>query len=95
MGHPDFRVNNRIFATLTHDRVFGGLMLTPAQQERLLREHPGAFEPASGAWGRAGATMVRLTSVSEEVLGEALTLAWQNAVRTGGPRQSRRPRSAT
>jgi hypothetical protein len=49
MGHPDFRVNNRIFSTLHHDRAFGGLALTPDQQERFLREHPDAFEPASGA----------------------------------------------
>ena len=52
MGHPDFRVNNRIFATLHHNRAFGGLALTPSQQERVLREHPDAFEPASGAWAR-------------------------------------------
>jgi hypothetical protein len=59
MGHPDFRVQNRIFATRHHDRAFGGLALTPTQQERLLGEHPDAFEPASGAWGRAGATRSR------------------------------------
>ena len=55
MGHPDFRVNNRIFATLRHDRESGGLVLTPDQQEQFLRAHPDAFVPASGAWGRAGA----------------------------------------
>lgn len=75
MGHPDFRVNNRIFATLHHDRAFGGLMLTPEQQADVLREHPQAFEPASGAWGRAGATRVRLAAVEGETLGEAMTLA--------------------
>lgn len=90
MGHPDFRVNNRIFATLHHDRAFGGLALTPEQQERLLREHPDAFEPASGAWGRAGATTVRLALVQEEALGEAMTLAWQNIVSKGAPRSTRK-----
>jgi hypothetical protein len=34
MGHPDFRVNNRIFAALHHDRAFGGLALTSIQQAR-------------------------------------------------------------
>jgi hypothetical protein len=88
MGHPDFRVQNRIFATLHHDRAFGGLALTPTQQERLLREHPDAFEPASGAWGRAGATTVRLASAAEEVLGEAMTLAWQNTIAKGPSRSA-------
>jgi len=90
MGHSDFRVNNRIFATVHHDRAFGGLSLTPSQQERFLREHPDAFEPASGAWGRAGATTVRLASVSEEALGEAMTLAWQNTVAKGPSRSRKR-----
>jgi YjbR len=94
MGHPDFRVNNRIFATLHHDRGFGGLALTPNQQGRFLREHPDAFEPASGAWGRGGATTVRLAVVPEEALGEAMTLAWQNTA-AKGPSRSSRKQSAT
>ena len=83
MGHPDFRVNNRIFATLHHDRAFGMVALTPDQQEQFIRAHPDAFAPESGAWGRAGSTRVRLASVDEETLGEALTLAWQNIASKG------------
>jgi hypothetical protein len=104
MGHPDFRVGNRIFVTLQHDRAFAGLMLTPGQQAQFLRSHPDAFTPAAGAWGRAGSTIVRLAGVDEETLGEAVTMAWQNAVAKGpsrpakkgaaGPaRRARRPRS--
>ena len=95
MGHPDFRAGNRIFVTLQHDRAFGGLMLTPDQQARFLGEYPKAFEPAAGAWGRAGATIVRLAAVPEEALGEAITLAWQNAVAKGPSRPARkRPAAA-
>jgi hypothetical protein len=79
MGHPDFRANGRIFATLHHDHRFGMVKLTPDQQHRFLREHPNAFVPENGAWGRAGCTSVGLASVDEDVLGEAMTLAWQNA----------------
>jgi hypothetical protein len=93
MGHPDFRVNNRIFATLHHDRTTGGLMLTPDQQREVMGAHPDAFTPASGAWGRAGATTVRLASVPEEALGEAMTLAWQTCV-SKGPSKPSRPRAA-
>jgi hypothetical protein len=95
MGHPDFRVNNRIFATLHHDLEFAMVALTPDQQEQFTRAHPGTFAPESGAWGRAGATKVRLASVDEETLGEAVTLAWQNQVNKGasapGGKRSARP----
>ena len=93
MGHPDFRVNNRIFATLHDDRAFGMVSLTPAQQQQLMHAHPDAFAPESGAWGRAGSTRVTLASIHEETLGEAVTLAWQNTVNKG-PSTPARKRSA-
>src|SRR5262245_5312727 len=80
MGHPDFRVGERIFATLHDDRAFAMVGLTPEQQEHFVRAHPEAFEPESGAWGRAGSTKVRLSAVDEDTLGAAVTLAWQNRV---------------
>jgi hypothetical protein len=89
MGHPDFRVNNRIFATLHDNRATGGLMLSPEQQQEFMRAYPDAFTAASGAWGRAGATTVRLASVPEEALGEAMTLAWQTCVSKGPSKPSR------
>ena len=80
MGHPDFRVGGRIFATLGYpDAKWGMVALTPEQQQDALREHEG-FSPATGAWGVKGATMVRLSAMDEETLGAALTQAWQNAV---------------
>jgi hypothetical protein len=84
MGHPDFRVSNRIFATLHADALFGMVKLTPGQQEQFMRDYPDAFAPESGAWGRAGCTSVRLASVSAETLGEAVTLAWQNVANSSG-----------
>jgi hypothetical protein len=79
MGHPDFRVNGRIFATLHPDLQWGMVKLTPDQQEVFVEKSPAAFIPENGAWGRQGCTRVRLDSVGEDTLGEALTLAWQNA----------------
>jgi hypothetical protein len=79
MGHPDFRANGRIFATLHHDRLLGMVKLTPDQQHLFVREHPESFEPEPGAWGRNGCTAVQLATVDEDTLGEALTLAWQNS----------------
>lgn len=79
MGHPDFRAHGRIFVTLQHDRAWGGLMLTPDQQQRFMKDDPGSFKPAAGAWGVGGATLVHLPSVDEEALGAAITMAFQNA----------------
>ena len=95
-GHPDFRVGGRIFATLGYpDQKWGAVMLTPDQQRRFVRDAPNVFVPAAGAWGEQGSTTVRLESVDEEALGEALTLAWRKAVEKGPTRSaSRRPRAA-
>jgi hypothetical protein len=79
MGHPDFRAHGRIFVTLQDDRAWGGVMLTPDQQKRFLSDYPQSFKPAAGAWGAGGSTLVHLPSVDEEALGEAITLAYQNA----------------
>jgi len=78
MGHPDFRANGRIFATLHPGNESGMVKLTPEQQQEFLREGPDAFVPASGVWGRQGCTTVNLAAVDEDMLGEAITLAWQN-----------------
>ena len=80
LGHPDFRTaNGTIFATIHHDHKWGMVKLTPEQQAQFLREAPEAFAPENGAWGRAGCTKVRLDSVDDDTLGEAMTLAWQNS----------------
>jgi hypothetical protein len=85
MGHPDFRVNGRIFATLSADNKRGMVKLLPDQQQEFVQANPGAFEPSSGAWGLQGSTSVRLEAVEEETLGAAMTLAWQNAVTKPAP----------
>jgi hypothetical protein len=91
MGHPDFRVNGRIFATLHADGRHGMVKLTPEQQAEFIGRAPAAFSPESGAWGRQGCTRVRLASIDDEILGEALTLAWRNhAVRRPAVRPKRR-----
>jgi hypothetical protein len=100
MGHPDFRVTGKIFATLHADLRTGMVKLTPDQQLELVGAHPNAFTPENGAWGRQGCTRVHLDLVDEETLGEAMTLAWQNTVRHVAARRQkpadtpRRPRAA-
>lgn len=81
MGHPDFRANGRIFATLYPDNQWGMVKLTPDQQEKYVRQDPAAFVPAKGAWGRQGCTSVRLDSADEASVREAMKLAWQSTAK--------------
>ena len=90
MGHPDFRAHGRIFATLYPDGQRGMVKLTAEQQQEFVRANPATFVPASGAWGRQGCTTVRLASVDEATLGEAMTLAWQNTARPGAAARSKK-----
>jgi hypothetical protein len=92
MGHPDFRVKNRIFATLHGDGVCGMVKLTPAQQQTFMTADPDAFSPENGAWGRAGCTRVRLAAAADDAVGEAMTLAWQNATAVKTPSRPTRPK---
>ena len=57
-----------------------------------IRWHPAAFEPESGAWGLQGYTRVHIEAVDEDVLGEAMTLAWRAAASKPAARRSRRRR---
>lgn len=79
MGHPDFRVDGKIFATLgVPGRGWGMVKLTPEQQELFVRSQPKAFMPVKGAWGRAGATNVALPTARKGAVREALLMAWGN-----------------
>ena len=78
MGHPDFRVGGKIFATLHGaGKGTGTVMLLPEQQELAMAAEPDAFSPAAGAWGRGGSTIVSLAEVSDEWLERVLDWAWR------------------
>ena len=79
MGHPDFRVGGRIFATLGYPKAGWGMVkLTPDQQEFYVRAQPAAWVPANGSWGRQGATTVLLRLARNALVREALLEAWTN-----------------
>jgi hypothetical protein len=90
MNHPDFRAaNGKIFATLNEELTRGMAALTPEQQAEMIGRAPEVFVPAAGAWGRGGSTMIVLAKAEQEIVGEALTLAWQRI--SAGP--AARPRA--
>jgi hypothetical protein len=79
MGHPDFRVRGKIFATLCYpDADWGMVKLTPEQQEAFVAAEPAVFVPVKGGWGRRGATNVRLRQAKARSLRVALAAAWRN-----------------
>jgi hypothetical protein len=95
MGHPDFRANGRIFASLHSDDRFGMVKLTPGEQAVLLREHPKTFEPSAGAWGRQGCTDVRLDAADARTLRQAMTLAWERIVAKPPVKPRKKPTART
>jgi hypothetical protein len=81
MDHPDFRVGGKIFATLGYpDESFAMVRLAPELQAQFVKEDPDIFTPVKGAWGKQGATHVRLKAVKKPKrvkVHEALTAAWE------------------
>jgi len=79
VNHPDFRVRNKIFATLGYpDERWGMVKLSPDQQAALLRSDPATFRPAAGAWGRSGSTIVLLSAAKVVQLRPVMRQAWEN-----------------
>jgi len=78
MNHPDFRLNDRIFATLSaQEKGYGVLKLTIEQQQAFIAEMPTAFQPVQGGWGRMGMTFIDLKADKATIEG-ALTTAYNN-----------------
>jgi hypothetical protein len=78
MGHPDFRVRGKIFATMGAKDGHGMVKLSPEEQGVFMRTEPEVFKPAAGAWGRKGCTLVVLAKASEPSVRQALIAAWRN-----------------
>ena len=79
MRHPDFRVGGRIFATLGYpDQESATVKLSSDDQKEFVRTSASIFQPAKGAWGRQGSTIVYLLAATIDIVREALTAAWRN-----------------
>lgn len=78
VGHPDFRVGGKIFATIAPDDTKGMVKLTSEQQSLFVRSEPKAFVPVNGAWGRRGATYIHFALANEGSVRQALMEAWRN-----------------
>ena len=72
----------------------GMASLTPEQQADLIERAPEVFVPAAGAWCRGGSTMIVLAKANEDIVGEALTLAWKR-ISASAPARAKRPKAKT
>ncbi len=79
VGHADFRVGKRIFATLGYPRLgFAMAKLTPAQQRLVTAAEPAIFAPVKGGWGLKGATLIALAEADASTVRSALGMAVAN-----------------
>jgi hypothetical protein len=97
MNHPDFRVAEKIFASLgVPNKDWGMVKLTPEQQRTFIEKTPEIFKPSSGAWGRQGYTNVYLPAAKAAIVRAALDAAAKNVAshskeKIRSDRRSRRP----
>lgn len=93
MGHPDFRVNGKIFASLgAPSDEWGMVKLSPDQQQSFIAAAPETFQPCTGAWGRQGYTNVRLKDADTDLVKESQRLAHES-IATAQPRKRSRSSS--
>lgn len=79
MGHPDFRVGGKIFATLGYPTGDWAMVkLAPEQQEAFCAAEPDVFVSVKGKWGTRGATNVRLRPAKVSSVRPAVLAAWRN-----------------
>ncbi|MCO5951054.1 MmcQ/YjbR family DNA-binding protein [Mucilaginibacter flavidus] len=75
-GKPAFKVK-RIFSTIWISERRMMVTLSPIDQSVFHSFDPTIFYPVPNKWGLKGATFVELDKVKEDMLRDALTLAWE------------------
>lgn len=75
-GRPAFKVK-RIFATLWVKENRMMVQLSPTDQSVFNSFDAEVFYPVPNKWGLKGATLIELDKVREDMLRDALTLAWE------------------
>ncbi|MFN7133348.1 MAG: MmcQ/YjbR family DNA-binding protein [Myxococcales bacterium] len=74
MGHPDFRVNGKIFASLQPAKGLGVVKLPADRQAALVASDPEAFV-LFGGWSKHGWTGMLLDEVPAATIRELVTLS--------------------
>ena len=90
MGHPDFRANGRIFASLRADERTGMVKLTPEQQAELMRQHP-TVRAVARRLGPPGLHRHRAARGEAAAVRPAMLLAYQAVMSVRRPRRESAP----
>jgi hypothetical protein len=78
MGHPDFRVGGKVFATLGYpDAEHAVVILDSDQQAKFVAASPQTFTAVKGFWGKRGATQILLAKATRANLRAALGSGWR------------------
>jgi hypothetical protein len=77
-GTPDFRVKNKIFATVHVDKQYMMVKLPVVDQSVFCAFDKEVVFPVPGGWGRKGATFFNLKKVKKAMLLDALAVAWKS-----------------
>jgi hypothetical protein len=75
-AHPDFRVKNKIFATLWPTQARAVIKLSVGDQTKLLQSSPRTF--STNAWSRQGWTNVHLQHISAKWFRDLVENSWRH-----------------
>jgi hypothetical protein len=76
-----FRFKKKIFATFWQKENRAMLKLSPVDQSVFCSYKDTVFFPVPGAWGKQGATFVKLKKVRKDIFLDALTTAYKNVAK--------------
>jgi hypothetical protein len=74
---PDFRIKNKVFATLHEKENRMVVKLTVVDQSVFCAFDKQVIFPVPGGWGRQGWTFINLKKIRKEMFLDALTTAWK------------------
>ena len=74
MGHPDFRVRRRIFATLWPDDGVGVVKTTREEMEALVDARPDVYE--ARPWGATSWLRIQLAEADADEVADLVSEAW-------------------
>jgi hypothetical protein len=75
---PDFRLRNKIFASLHVDKKIMMITLSAVDQSVFNILNPENIYPVPGGWGLKGATYFELKHLSTSIVADALKCGWKN-----------------
>ncbi|MFL5807966.1 MAG: MmcQ/YjbR family DNA-binding protein [Flavisolibacter sp.] len=84
-----FRVNKKIFATLSEKHERAMLKLPLVEQSVFCQSDPNLIYAVPGSWGKQGCTYFELKKIRKAMLKDALTIAYSNLAAKADAKKSK------